>query len=379
MVRISPDRSQIALVPAAPGELTEVVVVPTDGGPARTFTTGREQRGITEGTTLSWTADSRTLIIGDTAVGRRTRDERHRSRVLTCDTAALPAECRAIPGIDGLAAPLPGGIVTSSSVGSVVPFATGPVDATRPGQRWLRLTVDRRSAVQRRMFTMPRRTRTAFVTDTPRTLRDRTASLASGIDAAVAVVGGTDRAVVVHQRHRAPISRNARVNWRVDPMRWTLIDANGTFRTITAPTITVRERSRAGRRSTSRHAVVLPRVSRPSGGWLAEVRVRTSAVTTALALATVTADGHPTLVRPSAPVLTGDDLARTPLGRRPDPGSGSVALLGHEAATDAAVVVVRWGEQDRRAYRYRRATVRVPLDGRTPPSVISRSAEDEVW
>lgn len=385
-LRISPDRRQIAIIPVAPSLIDTVLIVPTDGGPARTLTIGPQRRGLTGRSDLSWTTDGQALIIGDTKLGRASRDERHWSRVLRCDLVA--SACHAIPGVDGVAAPVPGGIVTSSSVGSLVPFDPGFVDVgpSRPSQRLLRFRVDRDDRGKLRSFAKRQRSRTALVTDTTRTLTAETASLEAGIDGAITVVGGPSGALLVHQRHRTRVTRGKRgstVDWRVGPLRWTLIDPSGARRTMVAPRLRIPTRlvestpESAGR--TTRLATVVPRTALPVGGWLADVQTLTEAGHDGHALATITPDGRASLVRSNGKLVAATDLIRTPLGRRASSHSASFRLIGHEATSNAAVVVVNWGEERRSDYRYMRATVRVPLDGRTPPSVVSRSAENEAW
>ncbi len=380
LLRISPDRRWIALVPYFPARLRSVWIVPTDGGPARTLTVDPAVRSATDRSGFWWTSDSQALIVGDTMqVGSRRQHHPYRSRVLRCALAATV--CRPIPGVDGVAATVPGAIVTSSSVGSLLPYDPGRMDSEF---RWR--TVERDPSDLRR-FRVARRSSSAVVADAVRTLRSTTSSLAAGIDGAFAAVSGPAAALIVHRRLRTAITARKAgghvVRWRPGPVRWTLVAPHGGRRTITAPRLRIpmalADPTPENAKRTTVRATVEPRAPLPDGRWLAEVRTLSEAGYAAVALAVVGPDGRAALLRNRGGIVSAADLIRTTIGARAPAASTSLRVVGHETATDAAVLSLGWPESRGDRFRHREATVRVPLDGQTAPSLISRHVEDDAW
>lgn len=390
-LRASPDGRQLAVVPSF-GRFDAVAIVPLDGGPVRRLATGA-RRFATERSSAWWSADGSELIVGDVAEGRadpktESAARPYRSRVLRCPIAATA--CQPVPDVDGLAAPLPGGIATSSSVGSLLPFEPTdlgidlPIVPWAPGsQRW-RFPPDQRADLapwqQRRTAT------TALVGATTQILARRTASLTDGLDVAVWAIGGPVDALIAHQRVRTPITRSGRdriIRPRVGPVRWTVIDPAGARRTVTAPKVrlpaTVRPavREPRGRRAV---ALITPQLPLPYGGWIGLAQARGDSFDNGQALTRTARDGRSSIVRSGGRLMTAYELVRTTLGRTRISGPMSMEIAGHEAATDAAIVRITWEERNtRRTVRYRDATFRVPLDGRTAPTVVSRTFEAVAW
>jgi dipeptidyl aminopeptidase/acylaminoacyl peptidase len=373
-------------------------IVPTDGRPAFEVPT-RTRRGgpyDTEPENFSWTSDSRDVILGntDTEIGPAARV------VLRCSVARR--RCSAIPGVDGFAATVPGGIVTSTSFHTMVVESSGfaPRDSEPADADTLQI-------LRRRW-----RARTALVGPATRTLAVRRASLLDGLRGAVGIVGGPSGALITEHRYQLRLAKHRGrrvVRLRSQAQRWVLIRPDGRIRTVVVPRLTVPKAHSAplgnaehfAGRIKAQRAVARPRAAKATGGWLAVTGAPTAVGGTAgLVLTDVTAGGRAALVRTAGRLASATQLVRTVVGRSPTRGTPSLDVVGHEAATDAAIVTLSWhegpppkvdrlpdgrpdpngaSETSEESSVVHTATVRVPLDGRTPPTVVNREHEQAAW
>lgn len=384
-LRRSPDgRHYAVLVGDWSTDARGLSIVPADGSapfevPPRTPRGGPYD---TEPENLSWTSDSHEVILGDT-------DAEHgppAKVVLRC--SVVRRRCTAIPGADGFAATVPGGIVTSTALHTMTvetsEFLLGdsePVEPTTLGvlrKRW--------------------RARTVLAGRRTRTIATRKASLLDGVHGATAILGGPSGALITQRRYRLRLAqyRGQRVvRLRSDAQRWVLVRPDGRTRTTVVPRLTVPKAHGAltgsSRRLRSQRAFPRPRVASGDGGWLA-VTGYPGAIggTEGLVLTTITPGGRAAFLRSGGRIASAAQLVRSVVGGTATPGTSSLDVVGHEAVTNAAIVRLHWFEgsgdtihdgsdSDADQPTTHTATVRVPLDERTAPTVISRFAEDDAW
>lgn len=355
---------------------------------------------------LSWTSDSRFVVFGNA----EDQDGGFPGDVVRCSVAAR--SCAAVPGVDGYAAVAGNAIVTSSSSDALlrlVADGASPLDITS-------MPVDR---AERRALNRRRTARTARITPRrKRVLLRHTASVLEGADAAAGIVGGPSGALIIVDRFRLRLARHdGEVFTRPAgaTRRWIIVGPRGSTRTVRPRHLVVPRDDASvvvsgpgtGKRVAQRIAPE-PRAPMASDGWLAVTGApsgnrpgtpSTTAGTSGLVLTTITPAGRASFVRTGGRLASATRLVRSALTRSPLAGSPDLDVVGHEAATNAAIVVLSWRErtpppadapsavvpgvggifvvspEDRRYH----ATVRVPLDGRTPPTVVSRMAEQEAW
>ncbi len=399
----SPDGDHFAaLIGRWSFRVRELMIVPTDGG--RSFAIPLavgSRRFAASPEDIAWTTDGRALIVGS---ANRT-DGTTTFAVLRC--ALATRDCRELSHVQGLAAPLGRGLVASTS--------------TAEGSSWVRgLEFDDEDlfgAASIRGFREPQLSRTVLSTrsvPTPGSLRtvwQRRASLVDGREAATDVIGGRRAALIVRSRERVQLRRTPRgVRGRsiAGRDRWTLLRADGHSRTVVAPELTVPaahsaprgNRGEASRgRIESQRDVPQPRAATATGGWLATTGwPADGARRGGLVLTAISPRGRAAFVRVGGSIASATELVRVVLGRTPTPGTPGLEVIGHEAATNAAIVTLRWTEdpppkrdtlpggslgpdeagESREPVRGE-ATVRVPLDGHTPPSVVVDGPVQAAW
>lgn len=375
-----------------------LAIVPTDGGPAFEVPT-RTRRGgpyDTEPENFSWTSDSREVVLGNTDAENGPAAK----VVLRC--AVYRRRCSAIPGVDGFAAAMPGGIVTSTAFGSLTVETSefAPRDSEPADAATLRV-------LHRRW-----RSRTVMVGAATRTLAVRRASLLDGLHGAVAIVGGPSGALVTQRRYRLRLAKRRGqhvVRLASSTQRWVLVRPDGTTRTIAVPRLTVPKAHSApigdndyflGRIKAQR-AFPRLRAAKATSGWLAVTGSPTAVGgTDGLVLTDVTAGGRAAFVRIRGRIASATELVRTAVGRSPTRGTPSLDVVGHEAITNAAIVSLSWREgpppkvdklpngrldpegvveTSAESSVVHTATVRVPLDSRTAPTAISGTKEQAAW
>lgn len=383
--------------------IRELAIVPTDGSAAFEIPLANRQRRFrADPSNIAWTADGRALIVGN--ADRSNGDGV--SAVLRCSVAAR--SCRAVPHLKGLAAPLARGVVAATAWSSVSAWSAGlGFDDEAP------LDSDTLRRIRR-----PQRTRTVLSTTTLpasgslRTVRQRRANLLDGVDGTVAIVGGPLGALVAYSRDRVRLRHTKHGIFGrsvASPLRWALVTPGGRARTVTAPQLTVPKAHSApigdndyflGKIEAQR-ALPRPRAPIAHGGWLAVTGSPTAVGgDDGLVLTAITPSGHASFVRIGGRIGSATELVRTALGRPPTPGTPSLEIVGYETATNAAVVSLSWGEGARPKVDtlpdgtidpegvietseedsvVHLATVRVPLDGRTAPTVINREREQAAW
>lgn len=406
----SPDGRYLVVGSDLLGRSSEITIVPTDGsGP---FALRIEPRSlvVTSTSDFSWSADGSELIVGGADDQRAPRGRwRFRSAALRCPIATRV--CTRIPGSEGLAAAIPGGVVTSTPLDDVLPSGSqlgGFVEPT---------TIDARPARQSRYerellreLRTPERTRTTLVRTganppTTTVLTTRKQRLARGTDAAISVLGSPSGALIVHDRHRVAVTRRGtklRLRSRTQPRRWTVVAPDGTRRTRRMRTFLVPRADAPaydwGRKLPRQRLGAVPSVGVAAGGWVGTVGFVRGAGPGGYLLARIAPTGAAELMRTGGRPASARNLVRTTLGRTPTPGEASLDVVGYEAATDAAIVTVDWSEgppdastapdgnldpdgvvESRGEPVRGTATVRVPLDGRTPPTVVSRTQEQAAW
>lgn len=383
-LRVSPDHRYLAIAPGA-STLDAITIVPLDGGPPRKLHTGSARLRTTDRTRIWWSADSREVVVGGTAqVAARWNVP---SPVLRCALDSGTATgCQTIPEADGVAATVPGAVITSTAAETLLPFYPSVLDLDQPLATWPlpNFRVPRSASRRLRPLQVPRTARTVLVTDAPRALRSTTTSLAQGFTVALDAVSGPTHALIVQQDVRtriAPTAGGHEVQYRRGPLHWALIDATGVLRTVPAARVRVPKRLSVLEGAVARHGTqvtaVEPTIPLPAGGWLGLASDRNG---DGIALTRTAPDGRSRVVRSRGRVVTATDLVRTVVRRRAVPGSASMAVVGYEATTRAAVVALHWTEdRGRDTDRYPRATVRVPLDGHTAPRTLGLTAEREAW
>lgn len=402
----SPDGRHLAVGFGFADQSHEIAIVPTDGsGPFVLRITPRAL--VTTSTSrFSWSADGSELIVGGADDQRAPRGRwRFHAAALRCPIATRA--CHRIPGSAGLAAAIPGGIVTSTRLDDVLPSGSQFGGVVQP------TTIDirprRQSRYERELLRevrSPQRTRTTLVhTDTqpPRTtvLASRTSRLSRGTDAAIDVLGGPSGALIVHDRHRVTVTRRGRklrLRSLTQARRWTVVAPDGTRRTRPVRALLVPKADAPthdwGRALPRQRLAAVPSVPVATGGWLGTVGFVRGAGPGGYVLARITPSGASTFVRAGGGLASARNLVRSTVGRTPTPGSASLDVVGYEAATDTAIVTLDWLEgpdepgttTDRDGVVQssddggpHRATVRVPLDGRTAPTLVNRGFEQAAW
>lgn len=370
----SPDGRSFAVLTGGLGDFVAgITIVPADGSEPFSFPlASRIGRFATLTTTrqVSWSLDGRDLIAGWVSHAGKSD-----GAVLRCQIEAR--SCAAVPGVQGLAAPVPGGIITASVHGPL-DLLIMPMNDT---DDWL-------TERQLRGLRKLRRERIVLVTEaSTRTLVERRRNALDGLQDTVEIVGGPSGALIAQRRFRVGVVRRGkRQVARPDSARqsWTLVTPSGTRRTVVAPRLTVPKGHGSSNGGVSRiraqRAVVNPAAPRSAGGWLGTTGYAIAHGTTdsGLVLTRITRTGAARFVRTGEGLASAATLARPLADGRLEPGSASLSVIGHEAKTDAAIVLVAWAERGS-SMSGRLATVRVPLDERTAPTVVSREWERAAW
>lgn len=362
-----------------------LTIVPTDGS-APFEVPPRTRRGgpyDTEPENFSWTFDSGEVVLGNTDAENGPAAK----VVLRCSVARR--RCAAIPGVDGFAAAVPGGIVTSTALDTLTVetsvFLPGDSSPVEPGtlqvlrKRW--------------------RSRTAFVGPKTWALAGRRASLLDGLHGATAIVGGPAGALLTQDRYRLRLGHRrgqSVVQLASKTRRWILVRPDRGTRTVVAPRLTVPKPHSAPirdpRRLRPQRAYVRPRAPIGSRGWLAVTGVpAANGGTEGLVLTTITPGGRAAFFRTGGQIASATHLVRSVVRGAPAGGTASLDVVGHEATTNAAIVGLHWlegsaetvflggSESDADQVTMHAATLRVPLDGRTAPTLINREREQAAW
>lgn len=402
----SPDGRYLAVGFGLADESHEIAIVPTDGsGP---FALRIRPRALvtTSISAFSWSADGSELIVSGADDQRAPRGRwRFHAAALRCPIATR--SCTRIPGSEGLAAAVPGGVVTSTRIDDVLPSGSQFDSYVQP------TTIDaapsRQSRYERELLRevrTPERTRTTLVrTDAnpPKTtvLTSRRAPLSRGADAAIDVYGGPSGALIVHHRHRVVVTRRGkklRLRGRSLGRRWTMVAPDGTRRTrvvraLLVPKADAPTHDWDGKLPRQRAGTV-PSVPVATGGWLGTVGFVRGVGPGGYVLARITPSGTSRFMRAGGQIASARNLVRSTVGRTPTPGSASLDVAGYEASTDTAIVTLDWQEgpdepgtttdldgvvESADDGGPRRATVRVPLDGRTAPTLVNHEREQAAW
>lgn len=331
---------------------------------------------------LAWATDGNELVVDHAFVGDPASDPTRWS-VLRCPAPAFA--CHEVEGSDGDAAAIPRGFVSGSTLLSLFPSANALRLLTSLNQDDDWFTRGSASARQlRRLVASPVASQiTANVDGQPRTVSTTRRNLLQGVPVTTAIVGGVSGALLTQEVHRATVrSRRNGVGgtMRVTERRLVRVTADGATHTTAVPRLTIprahavpdpfTDRSRADR------APVVPEIGLPSGGWLATAGTQPT-MDYALTLVRIDAGGAARFVRTRGRIVSATSLEATVRGAASEPGRAGLTVVGYEQATDAAIVAVRWWESGRRGLAA--ATVRVPLDEQTPPTVVSRTAEQAAW
>lgn len=402
----SPDGSHLAVGFGLADQSHEIAIVPTDGsGPFALRITPRSL--VTTSTSgFSWSADGSELVVGGADDQRAPRGRwRFRAAALRCPVATR--SCTRIPGSEGLAAAIPGGIVTSTRLDDVLPSGSQFNSYVPP------TTIDtdpsRQSRYERELLRevrTPERTRTTLVRTgegPPRTtvLVSRRSRLSRGTDAAIDLFGGPSGALIVHDRQRVVVTqrgRTLRLRSRSQGGRWTVVAPDGTRRTRPIRLLLVPKADAPtrdwGRELPRQRVGAVPSVSVTTGGWLGTVGFVRGAGPGGYVLARITPSGASTFLRAGGRLASARNLVRSTVGRAPTPGSASLDVVGYETSTDTAIVTLDWLEgpdepgtttdldgtvESADDGGPRRATVRVPLDGRTAPTLVNHELEHAAW
>lgn len=386
------------------GRSHEVTIVPTDGSGPFALRVTPPSLGITSTSDFSWSADGSELIVGGAEDQKAPLGRwRYRSAALRCPIATRI--CQRIPDGEGLAAAVPGGIVTSTPLDDVLPSGSqfgGFVEPTTIDVRPARQRRDERQLL--REVRTRSRTRTTLVTtvvDPPTTasVMARTARLTAGIDAAISVLGGPSGALIVHDRHRVSVTRRGtklRLRSQTQARRWTVVAPDGTRRTQPMRVFLVPKADAPtynwGQKLPRQRLGAVPSAAITTGGWLGTVGFVRGNGPGGYLLARVTPTGRAELMRSGGRLVSARNLVRTVLHRAPTPSTASLDVVGFEAASDAAIVTLGWSEgapdksiapegvvASRGDHVNVVATVRVPLDGKTAPTVVSHTMEQAAW
>jgi hypothetical protein len=383
----SPDGRSLALIPGFDASDGAPTIVPFDGGaPARL----QPPPGIVVVPPLSapsWAPDGSELLIGH-AHAERTARGAARWPALRCPAPAFA--CRKIPGTDGLAAALPGGLVAGSTLFSLFPSSRAlgilvSVDGFRGA--WLRRN-SRNARALERVIAQRVTSRTSTVVDGRRRTIDAVRrSARQGVPVTTSIVAGPSGALVTQETYRVTIRKRGdrmRGVTRYTPHRLVHVAADGTTRTTPAPWLTIPAADREpplvhGWRRKAKRFPVVPEVALPRERWLATVGTQSSVKQhPAVALARIASDGTARFVRANGRIVTAHgllELVPDTTGRTERAG---LTVVGYEHATGAAIVAVGWWDE-RNDDEPAVVTLRVPLDGRTSPTVVSRTAEQAAW
>lgn len=381
-----------------------LVIVPADGGTA--FRLRPRRPGGTaydvSPSRVSWSSDSRDVVLGDV----RDDEGDGPGDVVRCSVAHH--RCTVVPGVAGYAATVPGAIVTGTTAHRLAGLVArydpdgwgGPDERPADGPTRRALVRHRQTDVA---HVTPRRTRI---------LLRRRASVLQGVDAATGIVGGPSGALVTVDRYRLRrvVQRGETfVRWGGIARRWVVVGARGATATVKPRRLPVPREHAAIAEDIDTGMMLIraqrahpePRTSIASGGWLATTGTTPFAARTGgLVLTTITPQGRAAFVRTGGQIASAAQLVRSVLARRTAyRGTAALVVVGHESATNAAIVDVSWDERDPKpgdpppaalpgtagivpfedSSLRRHATVRVPLDGRTPPTVVSGAPEHAAW
>lgn len=400
-LRRSPDGRYFAAPLGSPGDRGfGIAIVPTDGSVPFVIVP-RSSDGNSHyiyPASISWSSDSRELLLGNI------QDDRKGVPGEVARCSVVRRRCAVVPNVRGFATALPGAIVTSTSSRDLVDWVShyAMVDPYgRPADRPTRRALQRRRLAQTARVTSPG----------TRVLLRRRATVLNGIDAATGMVGGPSHALIAVDRFRLrQVQRRGRTFVRSDGQtrRWVLVGSRGPATTVPARRLFVPRAHGAlvedddlNFRVHAQRKYPEPRAPIATGGWLAVTGSSPSAPgRSGLVLTTITPRGRASFVRAGDQIASAAQLVRSVLARRKTyRGTAALEVVGHEAATNAAIVDLSWDEPDplpgdtvpqtvpgtngivpaEDSALRRHTTVRVPLDGRTPPSVVSGTTEDEAW
>lgn len=406
----SPDGRYLAVGSGLAGPTREITIVPTDGSGPFVLRVTPRPLVITSTSDFSWSADGSELIVGGAEDQKAPLGRwRYRSAALRCPVATRI--CQRIPDSEGLAAAVPGGIVTSTPLDDVLPSGSqwgGYVQPTTIDARPARQRRDERQLLREvRTRSRTRTTVVSTVADPPTTatVTTRTARLTAGVDAAVSVLGGPSGALIVHDRHRVTVTRRGaklRLRTRTQARRWTIVAPDGTRRTRPMRVFLVPKADAPthdwGQKLPRQQVGAVPSVAVPTGGWLGTVGFVRGNGPGGYVLARITPDGSARFMRAGGQLASARNLVRNVLRRSPTPSTASLDVVGYETATDAAIVTLNWSEgppdesiapggstdatgvvESPGKHLGGAATIRVPLDGRTAPTVVSRTTEQAAW
>lgn len=379
-----------------------LVIVPTDGGspfrlrPRRPGGTAYE----VSPSDVSWSSDSHDVVLGNV------RDDERDAPGDVVRCSVTRRRCAVVPGVTGEAAPAPGAIVTGTTAHQLAGLVArydpdgwgGPDERPADGPTRRALVRGRQTDIAR---VTPNRTRI---------LLRRRATVLDGADGTAGIVGGPSGALVTVDRYRLRrVMRRGRtfVRWGGIVRRWVIVGARGATTTVEPRRLHVPRAHGAIAEDVdsgmmlirAQRAHPVPRAPIASGGWLATTgKTPFVAGTGGLVLTTITPRGRATFVRTGGRIASASQLVRSVLRRSTFRGTAAIVVVGHETATNAAIVDVSWDERDPRsgeappkttgpaglvpaedADLRRHATVRVPLDGRTAPTVVSLTKEQETW
>lgn len=378
----SPDGRYLLVVPEPLSRHADLTVVSLESGMSVPLRAPRGTTIVPASPMLAWATDGNELVIDHAFVGDPESDPTRWS-VLRCPAPTFT--CHEVEDSDGDAAAIPRGFVSGSTLLSLFPSANALrlLTSLTQGDDWF--TRGSASARElRRLVASPVTSQiTANIDGQPRVLSTTRRNLRQGVSVTTAIVGGVSGALLSQEVYRATVrSQRNRVGgtMRVTQRRLVRVTADGATYSASAPRLTiprahavpdpVTDRSRAER------APVVPEIGLPSGGWLATAGTQPT-MAYALTLVRMDAGGAARFVRSRGRIVSATSLEAVVRGAASEPGRAGLTVVGYEQATDAAIVVVHWWESGRRGLAA--ATVRVPLDERTAPTVVSRTEEHASW
>ncbi|MEV4422768.1 hypothetical protein AB0L40_22740 [Patulibacter sp. NPDC049589] len=343
---------------------------------------------------VSWTPDGSTVVVGDAE--RRVRrpgadpDDEEAGDVswtaLSCPVDTVT--CAEVAGPGGSAVGVPGGILVSSSVYSLLPLAylfagagdVAPPEWTSPTSAWGRLI--------RGVDGYVRVSATHLEGPAPRTVGRAEGPASRGLPYTWGMVGGPSGALLTRYTFRTRLlTRDGRIRLRESGSgpRLSIVTPDGVGRTTPTPKIRVAAGdlrvASSGRQRRTETQRVIPVLGRLDGGWLGvadddpepyEVSGRT--------LVTIDPAGRARPVRVAGGAATAERIVAALPGGRAPLAVSDLSIVGYERATRRVVVRLQWRERTpgTKRTRAREEAVRVRPDGRGRPQVVTGGA-DTAW
>lgn len=384
----APDGRHLLLVPdEADGKPVAPVLVPLDGSPVRPLRLPAGTTVVGNISRVNWTPDGTEVLVGDaigwdpsvfSGLSAIEDPDLLRWTALRCPIAT--GVCTELAGPGGLVVGMPGGVVATSSYLSSLPSSWVfdeqlPVWERRTSQRgrtWIGLANDVRV------------TSTQLIGPTTTTVGRARRTGSRGIPVAHAAVGGPAGALISRITVVTELERRrgrVRLKARHRSPRFLLMTPGAPLRSFASRPLRLsrRDRSRVAPSTADRGQRLHFRPDfATADGWIGGA-TPSAIVPDYAVVATMDTEGRARPVTVRGRPATAWNLLRAAWGRSPGRIAGGIEVVGYEAAGNAIVSVgYDFSDKDLPGVPQRSATLRVPLDGKTRPTVI-RGAVDVAW